>query len=980
MLRGIIGLVVAVSPSLSIGAEDPPRPLTPAERAETQAREALDKVQRQHPGQDHPEVASSFTRLGSILQSRGKYAEAEVSFREALATYRRLHPDGHQIDVARELLNVAFVIRSQGRYADAEPLYRQSLEMHRRLFPDQDHRGVAISLSHMGGILRARGKLAEAEPLFREALAMQRRLHPEQDDQEVAQELNNLAVLLQSRGKYADAEPMYREALAIYRRLLGNRAHPVVAACLNNLGRLLQAEGKPAAAEPLFRSALAMFDRLYQRKDHPDLAWTLSNLAGALGSLGNFADAESLYRAALAMRRRLYPAGDHPEVAFSLISLGSVLMKQGNYPDAEQFFKEALAIHRRLYPAGDNPDLMNLSLSNLAWLHMARGKHEDAEPLLREALHLHRTQIEEFARTRSEGDTLILLANMPLYRDAYVANAWTMNADPVPSYREVWSSKGAVGRVYEQRQFAARAAAINPKAAQILAELADSRRRRADLLLAPVPADQVTRKKREDDLKELADRVAKLDGDLRPLLPTIERAEKLGKAIPADLQKMLPADAAVVDFLHYTLYEQDQKKPGIEGEKKTLHYLAFVVTRDKVSWIDLGPAQSIEEAVAAWREAITSGKAIAPALPAQVRDLAWAKVRKEIPTGVRLVYISPDLALCRVPWAALPGDKPKTILLEDYAVAVIPHSAFLLDKLWLQDPLPSRPTGILVVGGVAYDADPPAPAQLVVLRGAPLLKPGQKVGWAALDGTAAEANGVAGAAAKKKLVSQVLSGEKATVSAILAALPGSRYAHLATHGFFADPSFRSAFQVDPKLFEMTRLGERVGAGVLSPLVMTGLVFAGANRPSTPGRGVATGEALVDLDLSGLDLAVLSACETGLGDVAGGEGTFGLQRAFHLAGTRDVVATLWKVPDRSTAALMAVFYRNLWDKDLPPIEALRQAQLEIYRNPERIPELAMGFRGKFEEVPGTGETAVKPGPDGKAHPRLWAAFSLSGPGR
>jgi CHAT domain-containing protein len=240
---------------------------------------------------------------------------------------------------------------------------------------------------------------------------------------------------------------------------------------------------------------------------------------------------------------------------------------------------------------------------------------------------------------------------------------------------------------------------------------------------------------------------------------------------------------------------------------------------------------------------------------------------------------------------------------------------------------------------------------------------------------------VTSAAAKKKLDAQRLDGDKASTSAVLAALARARYAHLATRGSFADRSFRSAFHVDPELFKMSLWGERVGASALSPMVMTGLVFAGANRPDTPGRGVVTGEALVDLNLSGLDLAVLSACETGLGEVADGEGTFGLQRAFHLAGTRDVVASLWKVPNEATAALMALFYRNLWEKDLPPIEALRQAQLEIYRsNPEKRKELAAGFRGVFEEVPGSGEEFLNPGPDGKAHPRLWAAFTLSGPGR
>ena len=88
--------------------------------------------------------------------------------------------------------------------------------------------------------------------------------------------------------------------------------------------------------------------------------------------------------------------------------------------------------------------------------------------------------------------------------------------------------------------------------------------------------------------------------------------------------------------------------------------------------------------------------------------------------------------------------------------------------------------------------------------------------------------------------------------------------------------------------------------------MSGLVLAGANRPGTPGRGLVTGELLVDRDLSGLDLAVLSACDTGLGDVAGGEGVFGLARAFHVAGCRDVVASLWKVDDQATAALMGEF--------------------------------------------------------------------------
>jgi hypothetical protein len=226
----------------------------------------------------------------------------------------------------------------------------------------------------------------------------------------------------------------------------------------------------------------------------------------------------------------------------------------------------------------------------------------------------------------------------------------------------------------------------------------------------------------------------------------LERADKLANAQPADLQKVLPADAAVVDVLCWTLFEQDPKVPGKKGEKQTVRYLAFVVTKDKVTWLDLEEAEPIEKAVTAWREASTSGKDIPPELPSKVRQLVWAKVQKELPEQVQVVYLCPDLALCRIPWAALPGDKPGTILLEEYALATTPHAVFLLDKLWPQDPSPKRPTDVLAVGGVAYDAAVPAPDKGAVNRGDPLLKPGQPLGWTALPAAAAEVQGVRGAA------------------------------------------------------------------------------------------------------------------------------------------------------------------------------------------------------------------------------------------
>jgi serine/threonine protein kinase/CHAT domain-containing protein/WD40 repeat protein len=529
---------------------------------------------------------------------------------------------------------------------------------------------------------------------------------------------------------------------------------------------------------------------------------------------------------------------------------------------------------------------------------------------------------------------------------------------------------------------AARAAAADPKAAALLSRFTDASRRRADLLLAPRAEDARTQQKRQDEIAALGRQITEMNVQLRWLLPGLNRKWKTTS--PSDLRKILPDGAVFLDLLSYTHLQLDPKKPGWAGVTRTPSYLAFVVSRDQVHWMDLGEAAAIERAVSLWRTALTTTEIpVSADLPAKVQQLVWAKVRPLFPKGTKVVYIAPDLALARVPWAALPGNRPGTLVLEEYAVACVPHGSFLIDRL---SPQPARPAGrdrFLVVGGVGYGDEPsPLPDKAVanLRRGEPPTTRGKKLAWRPLTGATWEATAVAALAARRRLPTTSLTKSDASAERVLAELPKARYAHLATHGFFADPSFRSVLQLDPGLFEVRGL-ERVGAGALSPMVLSGLVLAGANRPATPGRGLVTGEHLVDRDLSGLDLAVLSACETGLGDVAGGEGVFGLQRAFHLAGCRDVVATLWKVDDAATAALMNEFYAQLWDRKQPPLEALRRAQLLLYRSdPKDYARLAArGFGEGDKDLDGLPVRKSPPASGGGAHPALWAAFTLSGPG-
>jgi CHAT domain-containing protein len=131
-----------------------------------------------------------------------------------------------------------------------------------------------------------------------------------------------------------------------------------------------------------------------------------------------------------------------------------------------------------------------------------------------------------------------------------------------------------------------------------------------------------------------------------------------------------------------------------------------------------------------------------------------------------------------------------------------------------------------------------------------------------------------------------------------------------------------------------------------PLFRSKLLLAGAN--SDPGMGQLTALEIAGLDLRGLDMAVLSACDTGLGTLQGGEGVQGLQQAFHQAGCRGLVASLWRIHDGASAVLMEEFYRNLWQKKMTKVEALRQAQIHLLHHPELIARMEKVLNQKLTQ--------------------------------
>jgi len=123
-----------------------------------------------------------------------------------------------------------------------------------------------------------------------------------------------------------------------------------------------------------------------------------------------------------------------------------------------------------------------------------------------------------------------------------------------------------------------------------------------------------------------------------------------------------------------------------------------------------------------------------------------------------------------------------------------------------------------------------------------------------------------------------------------------------------------------------------GVKVENPLLRSGIALAGANNALKSGEpqksdGIVTAEKILGLRLRGTDMVVLSACDTGLGEVKTGEGVYGLRRAFIQAGAKSLVMSMWSVPDRETKELMIEFYRNALSGKMNRCQALRQAALK-----------------------------------------------------
>jgi CHAT domain-containing protein/tetratricopeptide (TPR) repeat protein len=923
-------------------------------------------IRKEVLGEHHPDYATSLNNLAALLQSQGDHAGARPLFERALAITKELLGERHR-DYTQSLNNLAVLLTSQGDYARARPLFEQALAINKEVLREH-HPDYAVGLNRLADLLQSQGDYAGARPLFERALAIKKEVLGERHP-DYANSLNNLAFLLESQGDYAGARPLYERVLAIRKDVLGER-HPDYANSLNNLAFLLESQGDFAGARPLYERALAIYKEVLGER-HPDYAISLNNLAHMLHSQGDYAGARPLYERALAIVKEVL-GESHPDYATSLNNLAALLRAQGDDAGAHPLFERALAIRKEVL--GERHPQYADSLSTLGSLAWARNDVAAAEPLLRKALEVAEGNLDLAAAGQSERQQLAMARDLRGALDSYLSFSPFGKLVAADVYRHVLVAKGAVLERQRRLRMQQRQKPASPgsQAARRFEEYTQTVTKLSAMALGG--PDALQRDQWKSRLEELSRRKDELEAELSRLDTSFRAAQSVATRTPEQLQASLPDKAtALVDYLVYWASEPPAQGNGkFRWERRAL---AFVIRPGRpIARIELGPLAAIQNATDGWRRLLIHRDPAPAVIDAgtALRRLIWEPVEPSL-EGITSVLISPDGPIGLVPLAALPGKDPSHYLIEERSIAVVPvprmQGSAAIAVAPDQGATEALPPSLLLAGDITYGGAPGTASERAVRRSAAIdTRAGVLADFKELSSSRGEVLEVRDSFEERfpDGRAQLLRGDSATEEAIRQNAPKSRYLHLATHGYFAPPALRSALAPeDPKV---ARPGIDIlgGAGVAGyhPGLLSGIALAGANvRPTPDGQddGILTALEVAELDLSGVELAVLSACETGLGEVAGGEGLLGLQRAFQVAGAQSVIASLWRVGDEPTRALMARFYENLWRKNRTPAQALRDAQLSMLRG-----DLGRGTLTRETEK-------SKPG---RLPPYYWAGFVLS----
>lgn len=867
-----------------------------SEEARQQALRAEQSARQTGDAELRIKMAILLARLGDLDSALQILGAVEGSAREARLRAELAEARG---DVALRL----------GSPREAVEQLEQALAGHRSAFGANDPATAAV-LQRLGDAQRLAGDFPAARAAYEDALRI-RRAKLGEAHTETATTYNALGVLYASLGDWQQADASFARGLAALEPALGPN-HPETLTVRSNRALAAWSARKDAAAAREYADVVQALEKALG-PDHPSVAAATRNLAGMELELGRAQRAEELVDRALAAQTRSLGAS-HPDLAPTRLQRAELLGRRGALAPAAA--EVDLALEALLAARGpEHPTAVHARVLR-ARIAVAQG--DDATGL-RSALEASRALARYTRHTFgaiSDRQRGLLAENA---QDVVGALLSLGSAPP----REVFAA------LLPHRDSVLRSVAAG-RTARGGAELAGLRRRYMAAVLGR--GDDASKRSRE-----LAARIDALEsragGSERT--PDSDPEEVLDRAC-----KRLPADAALVKLSAF-----ESTPPGSPLSARPA-YAALVVRGGScsVARVELGEAEAIDRAADGFAAAMREGRNDDAAARAALAGLVVAPLGPALSGATRWLVI-PDAALWGVPLGVLPDpERDGHYLMERVTLG------YLTSTFELAEAEPGAALGAkvpaLLVGAPDFGAGE---------RGGPVVLtdsgPCQLAPFTPLPGTLGELEDVGALLGTPR----TLSGAEATRSGLekaLGANPG--LIHLATHAYFAGSGGCGS-----------DAGRREGPGqedapvAPNPLLLSGVVLAGANEPERVGsggqQGILTAYEVSGLDLHAARLVVLSACDTGTGLQRRGQEIQGLRWGFRAAGARALVTSLWLSNDVATRRLMRSFYTALVSGEIPA---------DVFRGPEAL------RRAQLEQV--EAERLL-----GLSRPLTWAGFVFSG---
>ena len=816
------------------------------------------------------------------------YKLAELYF-DSARIYLESQSLTNEILYLKALSSLGLVNLTQAKNTTANEYLATTLEMSEKTVGKESAAYVA-NLNNLAKLHQALGKYNEAEGEFNEALTLSDKVFGEGMQKAIL--LNNKAMLFQAVGRYDEAADLMKEAMKAASKgpkktfqSFDNRKFQV------NLAFIYQLSGKLPEAEKAFLEIKKVFEDRKQT-GNAEYAGLLNQMGILYIQMGKPEKVEELLKKAKAVYKERFTE-ENTYYAKVTNDLGNFYRMTARYEDAEKQLNKALNIRETLLGTR-HPDYVRTQ-ENLAILYWKTGKLEQAYMMYRDVMDKTIDFINQYFPPMSEAEkTSYWDITAPRFQRFY---SFAIEASPTMKYvsQDFYDYNLATKALLLNATNKVKEAILKSKNEALIKEYLSWLDQKEQLArLYTLSKEEL--KQQKINLPELERAANAAEKSLSGKCTEFSAGYSTQKISYKQILGLLNDTEAVVDIIRVRGFAQDFTPDS--------RYVALILKKgaEMPQLVMMENGADLEKKYAKFYRNAVQQKVTDDYSYEQY----WTKIEKEL-TGKKLIYISPDGVYNQMNLNTLKRPDQDYVV-NRYDLVIIGNTKDLIA-------LKARKTSV--------------PKKNAFLLGFPDYGTSDV---AALPGTKVEIDGVAKVLKTSGYqVTQVMA--KDATEKNVKAVKAPTLVHIATHGYF----LQDAGEGEGSVF-----GVNAESASRNPLLRSGLILAGAGRAFTGGgsdissndNGILTAYEAMNLDLEGTNLVILSACETGLGDIKSGEGVYGLQRAFQVAGAEALIMSLWKVDDAATQMLMTNFYNN-WIKLGNKQKAFKQAQLQLmakYKDP------------------------------------------------